>query len=227
MRLSINSITLRASTICRTLLSVAVVVGLATLCRAQDNDNDIDDGFLLYHFSVPAVPPEFGKSSPGAWGALVLTFNGPAGGNGLEGAKFQFMPACPAFLPGTVDDLNSDFPRIQLGPGGYGVGETGTQITSPPFSANNPYLGQNFGFFDVIVEYELGAPGGPPVVTSAFWQSKLKSGGNTTWTFVPDQDLAATIPTPTPVPEPSTLALCICAAGTALFLRRRGKFVLA
>src|SRR4051794_21211867 len=115
MKVCIKSTTLRASTIWRTLLSAAVVVGFATLCRAQDNDNDADDGFLLYHFSVPAVPQEFGKTGPGAWGALVLTFNGPAGGNGLEGATFQFKPACPNFLPGIVDDLASDFPRIQLG----------------------------------------------------------------------------------------------------------------
>jgi hypothetical protein len=172
----------------------------------------------LLRFAVPPVPPEFEKRPPG-WGALVLEFNGPAAGTGLLGAKFEFKPECPVYAPGIPDDLSSDFPRIQLGPGNYRLGATGTKITRPD---DNPHLGKNYGFFNVIVEYDPTAAGAPPMVVSGFWQNKLTSRGVRIFTFDPDADIPAVIPNPVFIPEPSTFALAALGGlGLVGVLRRR------
>src|SRR5262245_46137537 len=94
-------------------------------------------------FVVPPVPEEFGKSGPGGWGALVLTFDNPISST----TSFVFGPACPTPQPGMIDP-GSGSKTIQLGPGAYGLGATGTEITAP---SNSPYLGQNYGHFLVNV----------------------------------------------------------------------------
>jgi hypothetical protein len=132
----------------------------------------------------------------------------------------MFNPACPNPLAGTIDP-NSNNTTIQLGPGGYGLGPTGGTITGPATIGGNPnpYLGMTYGNFFVTVEWENDGSQAMPTVTSAFWQSKLKSGGNTTWTISGDglatgdgPDLKEnSIPTPINVPEPSTFLLAALA----------------
>jgi MYXO-CTERM domain-containing protein len=219
MAASFWSVVFRSPKVYRTMFCMAVTIGLVGICRADDpGDNDADDGFYSLQFSVPATLPE--KSNPGGWGALVLTFDHQ---NGMEHAYFQFTPACPTYAPETSrSDPNADNPIMQLGPGGYGLGVTGTEITSPPYSKTYPYLGQEFGYFNVVVEYEKIDNVNPPMVTSAFWQSKPSKGT----AFSVGDDLAIDVNGPTfpkavpvpgvpNVPEPSPVvgALGMAAIG--------------
>jgi hypothetical protein len=194
---------------------VAILVGPAAIeARAGQVAS------YLLRFTVPPVPEDLGKSSPGGWGAIVLEFDGPAAGTGLMGAKFKFPPACPDYAPGIPNDLASDFPRIQLGPGGYGLGPTGGVITQPP---DSPFLGQKYGFLDVIVEYDPGASGAPPMVVSAFWQNKPTIRGVRIFEFNPELDMVASVPAAQFIPEPATLVLGLLglAIGTIAHRTRR------
>jgi hypothetical protein len=170
--------------ILQTAFLAAIIVSAASVCCA---------GTLQLTYYVPAS--EEGKSPPGGWGALVLTFDTP-----INSASFTFGPACPTPLPGNIDPT-SDNETVQVGPGGYGLGQTGTEVQAGPFA------GQNYGYLNITIDYTGDPP--PPNITDAFWQYKTKVSGNPTWTFNPSQDMGA------PLPEPSSLLLA-AGAGVAL-----------
>ncbi len=220
---------LHCRSVCVLALVLAAMLSMIGVSVAQDNDNDADDGFYGMMFNVPAVPEAFGKSGTGGWGALVLTFSGP-----IEGATFVFNPACPTPLSGMIDPTSNN-QTIQLGPGAYGLGPTGGTISRPANIGGNPnpYIGQQYGGFWVVVEYENDGSAPVPTVTGAFWQSKLTTGGNRTWTISgdglatgdgPDMTESAR-PQTVAVPEPSTFLLFAGALVALVEVARRKRRV--
>jgi hypothetical protein len=154
-------------------------------------------GSITYSISVPKHP--FEKSSPGGWGALVITFDKPA-----SSTSFIFTPKCDTPTPG-AGEPSSDGLTWQLGPGGYKLLPTGSKVK--PDDPKSPV----YGAFLVTVNF---VDDEVPKVASAFWQSKLTTGKppETTWTFVPHQDMMAKVSDFSTVPEPSSLTLAIIGA---------------
>lgn len=185
-------------------------------------DANVDNCYAI-SFTVPKV--RYRKPTARAWGALVLTFNAP-----IDGASFFFAPNCtqwppngPNSLDGVVNGTVNNFTQVQLGPGGYGLGQTGSD-------AGN---GEKYGSFIVTVMYDAKDSKGRPlpvpkfVPTKSFWQSKPFTGppghmssvftivGNGTGTsrMNPDQLV---------VPEPSFMVTVLVGClGLFAFRKRR------
>jgi hypothetical protein len=164
--------------------------------------SDCRAGMLTRSLDVPATLE--GKSSPGGWGALVVMFDRP-----ITGGTFTFQPKCPTPLNGNLNP--ADNTTIQLGPGGYGLGQTGTELTSPPLLATDPDLGKKYGKFDFKINFDGDTE---PKIKSAFWQSKPVRSQVRRFDFIEGEDLRS-------VPEPSALCLALCSGGLMLLARRK------
>jgi hypothetical protein len=158
-------------------------------------------GQLMLMFDVPKAIP---KSRPGGWGAIVLNFDRP-----ITGGSFVFQPECPDPIAGNLDPANNTV--IQLGPGGYRLGETGETLTSPPLADTNPHLGKKYGKLEVKIDYAGDIE--PKLQGGSFWQNKLTASGQRKWNFIPSEDRR--------IPEPAALALVILGAGVLATGRQR------
>ena len=183
----------------RNLLSLAALA--APVCLAG-TIGSLADPTKDFSFLVPAALE--GKSSPGGWGALVLTFDQP-----ITGGTFIFNPECPAPTAGNLNP--NDNTNIQLGPGNYGLLPTGSEVTKP-----GPNQGMLRGMLQITITYTGNVA---PNVVDGFWQSKLtvKQGDTRVRVFAFDasQDMGL-------LPEPSTLLLC--AGGLLLLVLRARRF---
>jgi hypothetical protein len=123
--------------------------------------------------------------------------------------SFIFMPSCPNPTAGRADPTSNN--KVwQLGPGGYGLGETGkpSDPDDPKSKPNGPFL--------LTIKFEGDTA---PKITSAFWQSKPTKGGTRIFTFVKG-DLHQDPKGFSAVPEPSTLSLSFSAGCILLVLAR-------
>jgi hypothetical protein len=166
-------------------------------------------GSITLSVDVPAVDAAKAKLGTG-WGALVITLD-----NAATSTSFVFMPSCPNPKAG-IADPTSNSKVWQLGPGGYGLGQTGkpSDPDDPKSKPNGPFL------LTINFTGEMA-----PKITSAFWQSKPKKDGTRIFTFVKG-DLSQDPSGFKSVPEPSTLGLSF-SAGCILLVLARWKSVLS
>jgi hypothetical protein len=143
----------------------------------------------MLSFDVPKAIP---KSNPGGWGAIVLNFDKP-----ITGGTFVFQPECPDPIAGNLNPADNTV--IQLGPGGYRLGETGETLTSPPLLDTNPHLGKKYGKLEVKIDYAGDVA--PKLQGGSFWQNKLTASRIRKWNFIPSEDRR--------IPEPSALVLAM------------------
>jgi hypothetical protein len=196
MRFSSTETTLRSRTFRRAVVVIGAMVMSSDLCNA---------GSIKLSVDVPAVTEAKAKLGPG-WGALVIALSEPA-----TSTSFVFMPSCPTPKSGIADPTSKSM-VWQLGPGGYGLGQTGkpSDPDNPLSKPNGPFL-LTINFEDETV----------PKITSAFWQSKPTKGGIRTWTMV-TADITQDPKGFTSVPEPSALSLAF-SAGCILLVFARWK----
>ncbi len=196
MRFSSTQTDVRSRTFRRAVVVIGAMVMSADLC---------DAGSIKLSVNVPKVDEAKAKLGTG-WGTLVITLDKAA-----TSTSFVFMPNCPNPTAG-IADPTSNSKAWQLGPGGYGLGQTGkpSDPDDPKSKVNGPFL-LTINFPDEMT----------PTISSAFWQSKPTKGGNRTWTMVP-ADLTQDPKGFTAVPEPSTLILAF-SAGCILLVFARWK----
>ncbi len=167
-----------------------------------------------FSFPVPKAPEDKPLSPAGlaGWGRLVMSFD-----KVITGGTFIFNPECPAGGPQPAGTVSANGKSILLGPGSYGLGQTGTPDTNV-----DPV--QNFGTMDVVITY--GGPPPPNIVYEAsagttggsFWEYKAAKLDDTSNYYVMGnfRDIGL-------IPEPGTMLLGASGMMILSSLGRRGS----
>src|SRR5947207_2308613 len=102
----------------------------------------LNDACLTLEFNVP--PAGDGKSSPGGWGGLTLSFDRP-----IDGGSFVFDPVCPTPVDGTLGKVldSTGKPTVEanqsivfkptLAGRAYYALPTGTAVGKPDYSTTD------------------------------------------------------------------------------------------